>query len=95
MLPLSWLGAANVGAYFAYAKLMAKPDADALWSLTISSALPFGTLSRPALDQAIKTLFYDGAIPWAVQALAAGQGLFNVVMLFLAALALRNHFRVR
>lgn len=95
VLPIMWLCVANFGFYLWYARLVPKPVPEALLNLTVSSMLPFGVLARPALDDAVKMLFDTSTVTAAVQAVAAGQGLINLVLLFLLGLALRNHFRVR
>ena len=95
VLPLGWLFVANYGASFVYGSLVPKAPHEQLWTLTLAGALPFGEVNKTALGKVAETLFEKGAIPPMVQALAIGQGIVNAVLVFLLALALRNHFKVK
>jgi hypothetical protein len=104
VLPLVWLGAANVGAYFVYRSLIDKAWTQmhkaALFDLTFASAIPFGATARPSFSAAVEVLFEDNVnkvvdIPWQVQVASAGQGIVNLILLFLFGLALRNYFKFR
>jgi hypothetical protein len=93
--PLAWLGIANYGASFVYGWLVPKATREQLWTLTLAGALPFGEVNKTALGKVAENLFADGVIPPTVQALAIGQGVVNALLVFLLALALRNHFKVK
>lgn len=93
--PLFWLVAANVGAFFIYAQLADHKINEALWNLTLANLLPFGTLAKPLAEHAATELFHGGVLPPGVGLTAIGQGIVNAVLVFLLALALRNHFKVK
>lgn len=106
--PLIWLGASNWAFYhlykFLYVAVIERPPfgwvKNALFDLTLASAIPFGSTARPSFQSAAKVLFYDSQsdliqIPWQYQFASAGQGITNLVLLFLLGLALRNYFKFR
>lgn len=95
ILPFAWLAAANYGASFAYGWLVPQATRDQLWTLTLAGALPFGEVNKAALGKVAEKLFASGVIPLLVQATAIGQGVVNALLVFLLALALRNHFKVK
>lgn len=106
--PLFWLVVLNWAFYYLYAALyealFQRPlfawVKNALFDLTLASAIPFGATARPSFESAVRTLFQDSQsgliqIPWQYQAVSATQGITNLVLLFLLALALRNYFKFR
>jgi hypothetical protein len=99
VLPLLWLVGSNVGFYFWYDSLVApalrtERVADALYTFTLANAVPFVGATRQSLGAAIEKLFSDGVPPF-IQALSTAQGILSAVFIFLAALALRNFFKVK
>ncbi len=102
LLPLAW----GVGAFFGFRELYAQHLAhtalcyveqireSALSTFTLASSLPFVGLSRIAFSDAIDILF-DGKIPQTAFGLTVLHGIVTTVLLFLFALALRNHFKVK
>ncbi|MEM7172355.1 MAG: hypothetical protein AAF530_19465 [Pseudomonadota bacterium] len=101
MRPIAWIGVFNLFFFGLYAHLVKQPfDAasKALLDFTVGSFLPFGTFSRSVLESSAVVLFTNSAsglidIPMAVQLASTCQGLMNLFLLFLVALALRNHAR--
>jgi hypothetical protein len=93
--PLFWLVAANVGAFFSYGWLADMPIPESLWNLTLANLLPFGTLAKPLAEHAAAELFHGGVMPPGVGLTAIFQGVVNALLVFLLALALRNHFKVK
>ena len=94
-LPFLWFIAANVGAFYVYSLLADTPVDEALRNLTFANMLPFGTLAKPLSEHAAIELFHGGVLPPAVGLAAIGQGVVNALLVFLLALALRNHFKVK
>ncbi|MSP79823.1 MAG: hypothetical protein EXR02_01990 [Rhodospirillales bacterium] len=94
-LPVLWFIAANTGAYYVYSRIADTPVDEALRNLTFANMLPFGTLAKPLSEHAAAELFYGGVLPPAVGLAAIGQGVVNALLVFLLALALRNHFKVK
>ncbi len=72
------------------------PDklSDALLTFTATSSLPFLGLSRLAGSQAATTL-YGEALGYNVYLATAVHGIVTTILLFLLALALRNHLKVK
>lgn len=95
VLPIFWFIAANAGAFYVYSRLADMPVDEALWNLTFANMLPFGTLAKPLSEHAVVELFYGGVLPPACGLVAIGQGVVNALLVFLLALALRNHFKVK
>ncbi|MEX2617385.1 MAG: pentapeptide repeat-containing protein [Alphaproteobacteria bacterium] len=107
LLPLFWLAVSSVGFWGAYDALAVEGDplpvgdsgesigrTRALLAFTGSRFLPLLGSSFAAAED-VESALFAGPIPSeTVQALAAGQGILNAILLFLLALALRNHFRV-
>ena len=93
--PIFWIVVANVGAFFIYAQLADNKVTEALWNLTFANLLPFGTLAKPLAEHAATELFHGGVLPPSVGLTAIFQGIVNAVLVFLLALALRNHFKVK
>lgn len=99
ILPLLWLVGSNGGFYFWYGSLVAPGPrtervAEALFTFTLANAVPFVGATRQSLGTAIETLFSNG-VPPLIQALSMAQGILSGVFVFLAALALRNYFKVK
>ena len=68
-------------------------DADLL-AFSFSHSFPISPLARGSFDDFGARLFPDGLPPEAL-AITVGQTLLQTILLFLMALALRNHFRLR
>ncbi len=102
-LPVFWLVVSNTGFYYLYSAIIGEISSEsrgALFDVTFASAIPFGATARPAFQSAVIELFEQGSpglitIPWQIQVASAAQGITNLVLLFLAGLALRNYFKFR
>lgn len=96
ILPLIWIGALIVGfRYFVYPPHVTETsESAALWSFTAANTFPFFGMSRQAYATTTHTLF-NGDLPHVVYQWTIVQSVIGTILLFLAALALRNHFKVQ
>ena len=103
MRPLVWLGVTGFGFFHWYQALVGPAQikaaqagkiVDALLTFTATSSLPFLGVSRLAGGQAADTL-YGKPLGYEIYLATAAHGIVTTILLFLLALALRNHLKVK
>ncbi|MBM3951277.1 MAG: hypothetical protein FJ311_07470 [Rhodospirillales bacterium] len=95
-LPALWFVAMNFIVFFSlYWWIADKPNFDSVLAITLVNLLPIGTFAKPAAETAGIDLFAYGVVPWGAHVTAIFQGVVNALLVFLLALALRNHFKVK
>lgn len=97
-LPAMWF-AALVVAFARWYSLYSTGVSSAFWdadllAFSFSHSFPISPLARGSFDDFGARLFPNG-LPSEVLAITVGQTLVQTILLFLLALALRNHFRLR
>lgn len=94
-LPITWFTVVLLGLtrwYSAYA--VANARFQDLLAFSFGHSFPLNPMSRQSLDEVVKHIFPSG-IPTEVLMVSTGQSVLETLFLFLIALAIRNHFRLR